>query len=171
MENKIIKIRNIGLEDTDYIVKWRNNPRVFHNFIFDRKLTKEMHLNWMNSKVKSGGVEQFIVLESERPIGSFYFRDIDKKNKSAEYGIFIGEDSAIGKGYGNYIAKKALEYAFDVLDLETVNLRVFEDNKIAIKSYENAGFVKTDYAEEVIKSGEKRTVIFMKMEKRKYEQN
>ena len=110
-------------------------------------------------------------MESERPIGSFYFRDIDKKNKSAEYGIFIGEDSAIGKGYGNYIAKKALEYAFDVLDLETVNLRVFEDNKIAIKSYENAGFVKTDYAEEVIKSGEKRTVIFMKMEKRKYEQN
>ena len=171
MNNEIIKFRPIEISDTDNIIKWRNNPRVFHNFIFDKILTKEMHYKWMQDKVKMVLVQQFIILEKKQPIGSFYFRDIDMITGSAEYGIFIGEDFAIGKGYGNYIAKKAIEYAFNSMGLSRVNLRVFEDNSAAIKSYENAGFIKTGRKEQVLKSGESRTVIFMKVEKEHYEQD
>ena len=171
MNNEIITIRPIEAGDTNNIIKWRNNPRVFHNFIFDKVLTKEMHYKWMQEKVKTGMVQQFIILENNHPIGSFYFRDIDLVTQSAEYGIFIGEDSAIGKGYGNYIAKKAIEYAFNNMDLNIINLRVFEDNFAAIKSYENAGFIMTEKKEEISKSGENRTVIFMKMEKENYGQD
>lgn len=165
MNNNTIGIRPIEMADTDNIIKWRNNPRVFHNFIFDKTLTKEMHYKWMNEKVKAGMVQQFIILERNHPIGSFYFRDIDMSNGSAEYGIFVGEDSAIGKGYGNYIAKLAIEYAFDKMGLKQINLRVFEDNYVAIKSYEHAGFIKTGKKELVLKSGENRVVIFMKIER------
>lgn len=35
----------------------------------------------------------------------FYFRDIDWENNRAEYGIFIGEEDAAGKGYGTLAAK------------------------------------------------------------------
>ncbi|WP_455951195.1 UDP-4-amino-4,6-dideoxy-N-acetyl-beta-L-altrosamine N-acetyltransferase [Eubacterium sp.] len=171
MNSKVIRIRPIEMEDTGYILRWRNNPRVFHNFIFDQVLTEEMHHNWMENKVKTGEVQQFIILEREKPIGSFYFRDIDKEHKSAEYGIFIGENSAVGKGYGSYIAQKAIEYAINVMGLQQIDLRVFEDNVVAIKSYEHAGFKRTGEREEVIKSGENRTVIFMRMEKKTYEKN
>ena len=34
-----VVLRPITMEDTDYIVKWRNNPSVQKNFIFREKFT------------------------------------------------------------------------------------------------------------------------------------
>lgn len=165
MKNEFkIELVNITKEDTPLIVKWRNNENVRRNFIFQEKFTNEIHNNWMDTKVATGEVVQFIikVKENNKSIGSVYFRDIDNKTKEAEYGIFIGEDEARGKGYGTEAAKLALEYAFTNLKLKTVFLRVFAENKGAIKSYEKAGFVKEDRIENVIIDNKERKVIFMK---------
>lgn len=134
----------ITKDDTPLIVKWRNNENVRKNFIFQEKFTNEMHNHWMDTKVASGEVVQFIVKlkENGKPIGSVYFRDIDYDKKEAEYGIFIGEDDERGKGYGNEAAKMALDYAFNVLKLKRVILRAYADNIAGIKSYENAGYVR-----------------------------
>lgn len=63
----------------------------------------------MRDKVAAGEVVQFILCETagDRPVGSVYFRDIDTENKKAEYGIFIGEEDAAGKGYGTLAARAA----------------------------------------------------------------
>lgn len=161
--NKIVLIP-ITKEYTELIVKWRNNERVYNNFIFSEKFTTQMHDKWMDTKVKSGEVVQFIIAvkENNKPIGSVYFRDIDKEKSIAEYGIFIGEDMEVGKGYGTEAANLALEYAFCELKLDSVFLRVFADNKAAISSYKTAGFVQTEYREkEIEKNGVARDLIFM----------
>ena len=102
---KKLILRPITLDDTDLIVKWRNNPSVVQNFIFREKFTRQMHENWMHNKVETGQVIQYIVEEKKnnRPIGSVYFRDVNENYNSAEFGIFIGEDDARGKGYGKEI--------------------------------------------------------------------
>ena len=51
----------ITKEYTKLIVKWRNNERVYNNFIFSETFTEEMHNRWMDTKVKSGEVIQFII--------------------------------------------------------------------------------------------------------------
>ena len=140
-----ISLRLMTYEDTDLIVTWRNNPRVRDNFIYREKFTSEIHENWVKTKVETGEVVQLIICENSndnRPIGSVYFRDIDNDEHVAEYGIFIGEDDAIGKGYGSEVADLATAFARDELGLETAILRVFTYNTAAIKSYEHAGFVK-----------------------------
>ena len=65
---------------------------------------------------------------NDRPVGSVYFRDIDHDNKKAEYGIFIGEADAAGRGIGSETARLAADYARDVLKLHKLMLRVFADN-------------------------------------------
>ena len=82
-----------------------NNKNVQHNFVFQEVFTNEMHENWRHTKIASGEVVQYIIVSKEEnfPIGSIYFRDIDEKNHSAEYEIFIGEDSARGKVYGSEV--------------------------------------------------------------------
>ena len=91
-----------------------------------------------------------------------YFRDIDKDEKSAEYGIFIGEDDAISKGYGNETAVLALTYAKEKIGLKRVFLKVFAYNEVAIKSYAKAGFVKTkDIAQVECSDGQKSDMILM----------
>lgn len=162
-----VTIRLITKEDTPNIVAWRNNERVRNNFIFQELFTEEMHNNWMDTKVASGEVVQFIIeTEEGTPVGSVYFRDIE--DGRGEYGIFIGEDSAIGKGYGKQAAKLALDYAFYKLNLDYIILRVFADNISAIKSYERAGFREYERGEVEI-AGVMRPLVFMEVTKAEFE--
>lgn len=136
-----IHLRPMTVEDTSKIVAWRNKDFVRKNFIYQELFTEEGHLSWIRNQVEPGYVVQFIIcLENGREIGSVYFRDIDRENKTAEYGIFIGEEDAIGCGYGSQTARLALEYAFGTMGLEKVFLRFLEENIGARKSYEHAGF-------------------------------
>ncbi len=109
---KII-LRSITYDDTPMVVRWRNNERVRTNFIWRELLTTHAHDEWMRTRVETGEVVQFIICikESKKPVGSVYLRDIDNEKHEAEYGIFIGEDDAIGKGYGKEAAVLMCRYA------------------------------------------------------------
>lgn len=164
IEGSQIYLRPITMADTNLIVKWRNTERVRSNFIYQALFTKEGHENWMRTKVAAGEVIQFIICEKEkdRPVGSVYFRDIDPENKKAEYGIFIGEADAAGKGIGSETARLAVAYAKDVMKLHKLMLRVFADNIGAVKSYENAGFVREAcLKDEYLQNGRYRDLLLM----------
>lgn len=152
------------VEDTDWIVGWRNNPRVRKNFIYQKPFTREGHLKWIRDKVDTGEVIQFIICEKEtdRPVGSVYFRDISEEHHKAEYGIFIGEDDAVGKGIGSETCRLACGYGFREENWHKIILRALSDNKAAIRSYEKAGFVQEAYLrDEVCIDGIYRDVILM----------
>ncbi|MCM1174281.1 MAG: GNAT family N-acetyltransferase [Blautia sp.] len=166
---ELVYLRPIQETDTERVVAWRNKERVRHNFIYQKPFTEEGHLNWLRTQVEPGHVVQFIICEkaSGRAVGSVYFRDIDRERGCAEYGIFIGEDDALGRGYGTQAAKLALACAFEKLRLRSVFLRVFADNAGARKSYEKAGFALIkDRREEVTMDGVTRTVVFYSIEGR-----
>ena len=167
-----VTIRPVTEADTDKIVQWRNAPSVVSHFIYRTPLTREAHLNWFHSRVQTGEVAQFMIVdgETEQEVGSVYLRDIDRQNKKCEYGIFIGEDSCRGKGIGSAAAKLALDYAFGTLGLNRVFLRVFADNVRAIKSYENAGFVyEGTFRDDVIIAGRAYDMVFMGILRKEWE--
>lgn len=160
-----VELRKITIEDTENIVKWRNKQEVKKNFCIQEDLTKEDHLNWFTKKVQTGEVEQFIIIDrtTNNPVGSTYLRDIDMKNKKAEFGIFIGEDSARNKGIGTDTTSLMLQYGFEQLKLNKVFLRVFSNNLGAIKAYEKAGFTYEGTAKEdiLLPNGDYQDIIFM----------
>lgn len=159
-----IRLRLMNDEDTDLIVRWRNNPRVRNNFIYQKTFTREGHENWVRTMVDTGKVVQFIIedLTDGQPVGSVYFRDIDAEHKKAEYGIFIGEDSSVGKGFGSEAARIAVDYGFKELGLHKIFLRALADNAGAIRSYEKAGFVKEGYfKDDVCIDGRFKDLVFM----------
>ncbi len=161
----LVRLRPMTAEDTDKIVAWRNKDFVRRNFIYQELFTKEGHLAWVKGQVETGHVVQFVIcLPDGREIGSVYFRDIDRRKGVAEYGIFIGEEDAVGCGYGTAAAKEALAYAFTKLRLRKVFLRFFSDNAGAMKSYGRAGFRLTDRRESVTTRQGEREVRFMEIE-------
>lgn len=164
-----VTIRPITYDDTEDIIRWRNSDFVRSRFIDQRLFTKESHEYWLKNFVETGKVAQFIILLDGKGVGSVYLRDIDPEERSAEYGIFIGEESARGKGVGTKSARLILEYAFCELKLEKIFLRVYKDNAGAVKSYEKAGFVSNGKIENIEVNGEKRDVIFMELEKKDFE--
>ena len=146
VESARLKFRPIREEDTDMVLGWRNSRDVMDHFLHREYISREEHLNWLKTKVYTGQVIQFVIEEkaSQKPIGSVYFRDMDRDRRSAEYGIFIGEVSARGKGYGNETAMAMVDYFFNTIRFDRLLLRVLKNNIPAIRSYEKAGFRQTD---------------------------
>ena len=144
IETKRLRLIPISEADTKYILRWRNSPSVVENFVFRDKLTREMHENWLHTNVASGNAVQCVIVlrDGGRPIGSVYFRGIDRKNRSAEFGIYIGEADMRGCGLGTETTEAFVRFGFERLGLHRVFLRVLERNARAIRCYENAGFVR-----------------------------
>lgn len=171
-QGKQIYLRPMEMTDTEKIVNWRNQDWVRRNFIYQEPFTVEGHMHWIRTQVEPGNAVQFIICtkQNNRPIGSVYLRDIDREQGTAEYGIFIGEEDALGCGYGTAAAKEALVYAFTKLQLNKVYLRFLADNIRAGKSYERAGFLMVERTETVTTMQGERKVCFMEIERHRWEE-
>lgn len=159
-----IYLRPMGREDTELIVAWRNSEEVRRNFIYQVPFTREGHLNWIKNMVETGKAVQMIIcdLATDTPLGSVYIRDIDRQHCKAEYGIFIGEESARGRGVGTAAARLMLDYCFREEKLHRIYLRAFASNEQAIHSYEKAGFVREGLLREDVRiDGQYRDIVWM----------
>lgn len=159
-----IYLRLMTHDDTDLIVAWRNSDAVRKNFIYQELFTREGHENWIRTQIDTGHVVQTIICDAamDRPLGSVYIRDIDRQHQKAEYGIFIGEADARGRGIGTAAAKLMLRYCFEEEGLHRIYLRALADNEQAVRSYEKAGFVREGYLRDDVRiDGEYRDIIWM----------
>jgi len=77
----------------------------------------------------------------ERYLGQIDLFSINWKLRSSEMGIVLGLEAQRGHGIGTEAIGLLLEYAFQTLGLERVELEVDTGNKRAIRCYEKAGFV------------------------------
>jgi RimJ/RimL family protein N-acetyltransferase len=90
---------------------------------------------------RAGEIDDGAGAESWRLIGTFAFDSIDWHNRSAEFGIMIGEKSYWNQGYGTEAVRLLTHHGFKTLNLNRIFLHVFENNTRAIRAYEKAGFI------------------------------
>ena len=142
-----ITLRPIALSDAPNIVRWRNQPEVYRNLFGQFLITEEQHVEYHHKFIETGLVKQYIVEMIDGAgvvdIGTAFLKNIDTVSRKAEFGLFIGELTARGKGLAFEIVQSVLEVAFEDMHLNKVYLSVFSENAPAIRSYKKAGF-KTD---------------------------
>ena len=108
-------------------------------------------------------------LGSKELIGSVRLMFIDWISSVAELGIFIGDELARGKGIGKGVTKLILNYAFQVINLHRIYLKVSESNTKAIHLYESCGFIKEGLLREHFwTNGEYESIIMMGILKNEY---
>lgn len=101
-------------------------------------------------------------LEEDRLIGNCSLFGINHKNRSADFGIVIGEKEFWGRGYGSDATRVILQFAFREVNLNRVQLEVFDYNTRAIRAYEKVGFVREGVRREaVFRAGRYHDVIVM----------
>lgn len=79
-------------------------------------------------------------LATLRPIGHTDLFAIDYRNRTATFGIMIGEADCRGKGYGTEATRLMLNYAFTTLGLHSVLLETDSYNLAGQRAYAKAGF-------------------------------
>ena len=138
--------RIMNLDDTYTVVKLRNANHVRDNYIYQKPITVEEHINYYHTQIETGHIIQYVMLTRKTNIiiGCVFLKNIDLEAKAAEFGVFIGDSKELCKGYGKDALNQMIDIAFNVLMLNSLTLRVLSYNAIAIKIYTNAGFVEKE---------------------------
>lgn len=104
--------------------------------------TIESEEEWYERIAKQTNAVSFMIREKATgiPIGNVGLNHIDRSNRSAIFGIMIGESSARGRGYGTEAAHLMLDYSFTALGLHSVSLTCSEFNLAGQRAYAKAGF-------------------------------
>lgn len=157
MENRtiVIKGENIALAemlqaDQPFFRQWlTDNPLLREQIDNDRIPTEAEQNAWfLRSQEADRKMFSVIVFSENRLIGNAGFVDIDSSRRTAQFRITLGDTSIHGQGYGTEATHLALRYAFETMQLETVWLRVLQENTRAIRVYEKVGFIPSTDQEE-----------------------
>ena len=118
----------------------------------------EAEREWVETKLKEGAARRpsvagFTVYDRSdlAPVGTTALMGIDHRDRTAEFGISVGDRR--GRGLGTDAARLTLDWAFTVLSLHNVVLRALDWNQQALASVRRAGFRELGRRREAVLSG------------------
>lgn len=164
-----VRLRHVEKGDLSRFVEWLNDPEVTQGLSFHTPLSMAEEENWFEEMLEGPSEERSLCIEAKKSdewqlIGNSGFFNIDWRNRSAELGLFIGDKTYWGKGYGTEVVELLLQHGFGTLNLHRIFLRVFEDNPRAIRFYEKAGFIHEGRLRQAeYHNGQFHDVLFMSM--------
>lgn len=145
-EGELVRLTQIRREDIATFSAWFRDYEVQRLLDVDvvTPITDEAEEAWFEQAAKSESEYHFSirVLEDNRLIGNCALFGINNKNRSAEFGIVIGEKEYWDRGYGSDATRVILRFAFQELNLNRVHLDVMAFNERAVRAYEKVGFVR-----------------------------
>lgn len=137
----MIKLRKLQDKDIPYMLEWMHEQENKFIFQHDFLSTGEDEIReFIKNSYTSINKHFAIVDESDEYLGTISLKNIDYKNRNAEYAIST-RSKIRGTGINTIANKLLLEYAFDELELVRVYLNVLSTNVRAKKFYEKNGFI------------------------------
>jgi len=103
-----------------------------------RPMTEEGAKRWVQRLLDQ---DYAWIIEAGSLIGEIRLDRVDLRDRRASLAIGIEDASQLGKGLGSEAVALALGYAFNVLELHRVSVRVVDYNFRAIRAYQKCGFV------------------------------
>jgi diamine N-acetyltransferase len=143
---KRVRLRGAERSDLEKFVVWVNDPEVTAGLTLFLPMSSVDEEKWFENALQRPQAEKPLVIDINdggdwRLIGNSSFFDFDWFSRAAEVGIMIGDKTVWNQGYGTEVMTLLLRHGFGTLNLNRVYLRVYADNKRAIRTYEKAGFV------------------------------
>ncbi len=138
-----VELTAVQREDLAKYVAWLNDWEVSQFLMpgIPAPISLEDETDWFENRRK--GKENFVfgirTLDGKL-IGNCGLHGVDLKNRSATFGIFIGDKNYHSQGYGTDATRTLLRFAFEQLGLNRVDLLVYDFNPRAQRAYEKAGF-------------------------------
>lgn len=137
---KRLYLSPINIEDADTYCRWIND---FSTSLPLGNAAMNIGLDQERAFLKdlsTGNHFAIIDKETDKLLGNVSLFEVNQIHRTATTGIFIGEPENRNKGYGREALSLMLDYAFNVLNLNNVMLRVFAFNQRGLASYKAVGF-------------------------------
>jgi RimJ/RimL family protein N-acetyltransferase len=143
-EGERIYFRPIELEDEPQLRLWRNDPKNRATLKNVGPMNALREREWIEKLYKdTDDIALGICLkDGQRLIGACGLHRVRLADRSAVFGILIGDREYQNHGFGTEATKLMLRLAFEELNLNRVGLSVLAGNRRGIQVYEKVGFVR-----------------------------
>jgi RimJ/RimL family protein N-acetyltransferase len=161
-----IYLRSVEREDLARCHRWINDEALTATLAQRYPVSLAQEADWIERAARGQDPSQLMLAiclaKDGRHIGNCGLEAIDRDNRTATLGIFIGERDCHGKGLGEEAVRALCGYAFDELDLRKIRLDVYTTNPGAERTYTRVGFRREGLLrEEVFRRGKPLDVIRM----------
>lgn len=131
-----ILLRKLQLDDAEPMLEWMLDPDIYSKMQYDHKnMDIEKCLLFIrNSWSDKHNLHWAVSDISQKYMGTISLKNIDYKNKNAEFGIAI-HPMYMGKGIASRALQKLVEKVFLEMDLNKIYLYVRTDNERAVSFY------------------------------------
>ncbi|HOJ37456.1 MAG TPA: GNAT family protein [Ignavibacteriales bacterium] len=128
--------------DLDLVYYGKNDPLLREILFHFEPMTIEQVAKELDTWANDPKTKLFTICEknTNKPIGQTAFVRVDLISRATVFYIAIYDSEYWSKGYGTEATKLMLQYAFDVLNLNRVQLHAHVDNEKAVKAYLKCGF-------------------------------
>lgn len=106
-----------------------------------RRLTDAEAHAWYQANLDRANPYYWIIEYRQLMVGAAYLHSLNWTELRARFAISLFDPAALGRGLGTESTELVLDYAFTVLRLHRVDLRVLAFNERAIACYRKCGFV------------------------------
>lgn len=148
MEMTTIDFLELSDEQKNEVLRWRNHPEVRSRMFTMHEITREEHYRFIES-LKTDPSSRYWMIGD---IGVISLKRINPTHRYAYLGIYknpFHREKGIAKALIDILKRKA----FCELNLHTLKLEVFLENRKALDFYRRNGFHREGHLRDIIKSG------------------
>lgn len=169
----MIRLRELSREDVPFVNRWRQDRDVADLLVGSfRHVSLVADEAWFDSYAQNRKTNvrlAIVTVDENRLIGVTYLLNISDINRSAEFGMMIGEKDYWGKGLGSAACRMTVSHAFEDLNLNRLELLVLEKNVRAMAVYRKTGFAQEGVLRQAAyKCGQYRDLILMGLTRDQY---
>jgi RimJ/RimL family protein N-acetyltransferase len=172
-----IVLREYVMEDLPYMREWVNDPEITHyladSFTFPHSVYETE--NFLRMMVEGRSENKGFVIADKQSyayLGQIDLHQVDYKNRCASMGIVIGRKEHLNQGYGKEAVALLMQFAFQSLNMNRLELDVYDFNERAYRCYVRCGFREEGrLRQKIYRDGQFRDVIKMAILKEEYEAN
>lgn len=142
LEGKKVYLRPFEEKDLELYYYGKNNPDVRESLFLFYPMTLEQVRDEINNLLSSRDNLTFTIVKksTDEAVGQTSFVRIDYVSRMATFFLAIWDPVFWSRGFGTEATQLMVDYGFDILNLNRIQLHVAVENKYAIKAYEKCGF-------------------------------
>lgn len=141
----MIDLRDLRIEDAAALFKWRCEPEVDRWMYELPPPDYGAHMRWFAEFQADPDQMGWIITLRGEACGFLTLKGLTGSQRRAQYGWYIGEADARGRGAGRAAQALGLDRAFSGFGLQKVWSEVVAGNEIALKAQAAAGFRREGY--------------------------
>ena len=150
----MIQLLRVDSSDKQLLFNWRNQVSVNQWMFTNHLISETEHGAWFGNMIADASKVYWKIVVDGSAVGTVFLTGISDQGNTCEWGMYLADVNARGKGIAQAACALSFRYAFNELGMDVVKCEAVAQNENAIGLYESVGYVRTEVQANAVKRGD-----------------